>query len=156
MPRPRPPRSAYTLIELLAVVMVLSLMAGLTVPTLARRAAGDPVDAAIARLLDEEARVRCLAVGRGASLELASDGFIAAFDVSADVAAGAADAAELPLHLGGLLTTSWSDHDQPVARLRIDRYGRSRDLVLAVDDGRTVRRYRLAGLSGEWSRLEEP
>jgi prepilin-type N-terminal cleavage/methylation domain-containing protein len=136
----------YTLIELLAVVVVLGLAAGIGIPPLVRLAGGTPLERACALLRDGDARARMLARGTGREL---------AFELDAGGMRCRAAREPLEALLPEGVSAEWLATDgQPLRTLTIDSRGRSRDLSLRLRAVGASRRFHLLGLSGEWD--EEP
>ncbi len=134
-------QDAYTLIELLAVVVILGLAASLGVPSLVRSVNGQSLDRVCRDLRDAEHRARHLALGRGMELELSTDGF-------------ACTQPDLPCAFraapGG--SVIWSNTEgRSKKRLAINQRGRSEDLWVEVTLREQSRFFFVSGISGEWS-----
>lgn len=144
MVRLRPVRNpGYTLIELLAVVVVLGLAAGIGIPPLVRMAGGTPLDRACATLRGGDARARLLA--RETALDLTFD-----LEPTGLRCRTARHPLEVSLPEGAIVT--WLAVDgRPLRSLAINPRGRSQDLIIQVTVARDARRFRLLGLSGEWN-----
>jgi prepilin-type N-terminal cleavage/methylation domain-containing protein len=133
-------RTAYTLIELLAVVVVLGMLASIGIPPLARAATGTPLERACRAVQTCEQRARQDARGTGVDLDLTADGIHPV---------GAPPAEAL---VGPEVALAWrSAADAPLRRLHIDRHARSVDLVVEIRHGELRRRFLVSGISGEWT-----
>lgn len=134
-------RHGYTLIELLAVVVVLGLAAGIGIPPLVRLVGGSPLDRASHAVRAGDLQARQLARGTGLNLDLLDD--------------GVASRTTTPEHRVVMepgSSVAWSTPDgKPLRTLTIDSRGRSIDLLVEVRVGRDRRRYLVSGISGEWS-----
>jgi prepilin-type N-terminal cleavage/methylation domain-containing protein len=130
----------YTLIELLAVVVVLGLVAGVGVPPLVRMVGGSPLDRACQAVRDADRHARRLAHGRGIEFDLLSDGFDSR---TASV--------EHSLRLAPGSSVSWLTADgKPLRRLAMNSRGRSVDMRVGVIVARDRREFQVSGISGEW------
>jgi prepilin-type N-terminal cleavage/methylation domain-containing protein len=133
----------YTLVEVLAVTVVLGLLAGIGVPPLVRTIAGDPLARASATLARDLRDARAAAFGRPLALTLAADGF-----ASAD---GRPSASRLP----ATVQAEWRRDSRTATRLELDRRGHGPDTALILrHEGRELR-YAIDGLTGRWTRLDE-
>lgn len=131
----------YTLIELLAVVVILGLAAGLGIPPLARMASGNPLERACQTMNAGDRRARQLALGNGLEVDLLAEGLRSR---------SAAIAHEAMIASGGVLTWSTLDGRQ-LQRLVIDHRGHSKDLLVEITIGQQQRKYLVSGISGEWA-----
>jgi prepilin-type N-terminal cleavage/methylation domain-containing protein len=136
------PRRAYTLIETLAVLVVLGLVAALGVPALARSAGGDPVARAVAAVAAVDQRLRQSALGRGGELRF-SAGRIEAWVVGDSQPLAVVDA-------GPVITGRLQPRGEPLRTLVIDTDGRSLDAELWLTVGERRQHVSVLGLSGEW------
>lgn len=151
MPCPNRRRCAYTLIELLAVVVLLALLAGLALPALVRTARTDPLDRAVSAARSACHQLRVLAVGSAVHAELTPAGFTAY-----RIRDGGNEGATLvDLRLDADLDMTWSNGSgNPLTRIAIDHRGRSEDLLVTMRAGSRHRRFRISGISGEWLDLD--
>lgn len=137
-------RPGYTLIEVLAVVALLGLVAVLVAPSLTRAVMTDPVarGARLARDADRAARQH--AVGQGAVLSL-RDGRLVTTVAKEPIAS-------TPMPDG--TTVRWrAVDDTPLEAVAFDRGGRSVDLLVEISSPTQQRRYRILGLTGAWEAL---
>lgn len=133
----------YTLIELLAVVAVLGLAAGVGIPPLVRLVGGSPLDRACHAVHMGDLRARHLASGSGLELDLAEDGL-----------SSRSATTEHRVMVDAGTTLSWQTSEgNPLRRLMIDPRGRSIDVQVQVTVGADRRRFLVAGISGEWSEV---
>lgn len=132
----------YTLVELLAVVILLGLMAGLGVPALVRMAQGDPLDRAIASLRSSISDLRRSAFGSGCQVDVTMSGWIS-------------DGRQLPaLRVDPAIHLTWLQTDgQILQQLIFDRKGRSTDWQIEIRHEDRRKFYRISGISGEWLEL---
>lgn len=141
------PRHAYTLVEVLAVTVLLGLLATLGAPPMLRAMAGDPLERAAARLIQGFRDTRAQAYGHRLELELDASGFI-------PVRGDGQDAA--PVRLGEAVQVSWSRRNQQVARLSIDPRGHSLDLDVTMRLDERELSYAVDGLTGRWLAKARP
>ena len=140
-------RRAYTLVEVLAVTVLLGVLATLGVPPMLRAMAGDPLERAAAQLARGYRDARAQAFGRRLDLELASWGF----------AAASADGGRLaPTRLPDEFQVSWTRNGKPVPQHGIDARGHALDLDVAVRDADRELFYTVDGLTGRWSPGRRP
>lgn len=133
---------AYTLVELLAVVILLGLMAGLGVPALVRMAQGDPLDRAVAGVRSRVADLQRFACGLGCRVDLTMAGWIA------DARLAPALRVDPSIHLTWLQTDG-----RALRQLIFDHRGRSVDWQIEIRHEDRRRSYRISGISGEWLEL---
>ena len=141
-------RVAYTLIETLAVLVVLGLVAALGVPALVRTTGGDPLARAIASTAAVDQRLRQAAIGRGGELRFAEshiEAWVTGDPTPREVIAPGFTISGRQLPRGELLRT-----------LLIDCDGRSDDAELVFIGGDRRQRITVHGLSGEWKVEEAP
>ncbi len=138
-------RAGYTLIELLAVTVVMGLAAGIAVPGLVRAAGGDRLAEAASRLEREERQVRRLSHGTGAVLEVESSGW-----------SGRVGDGEVAYHLPLDIEATWRSGGRMLSRLAIDARGLSGDYEVTLRMGDRERSFLIAGLSGEWRARPDP
>jgi hypothetical protein len=125
-------RTGYTLIELLA---------GLGAPALVRRVGDSSIERVSAILRQGHEQARFLSFSRGMDVTLGQDGMGDAHD---------ADNFSVQLPTGA--SVSWLTHDEkPLRLLSLDARGRSVDFLVEIVRGSDRRRYRIAGISGEWN-----
>ncbi|MBA3938949.1 MAG: type II secretion system protein [Planctomycetes bacterium] len=134
--------SGYTLVELLAVVLILGMLTVLAGPILVRRLQVDPVAAASEGLRQAQAEVRRLAVGSGARLSLRSDGLEWRGPAGLGVAYHCPDG--VAVQWRGLAPAL------PMADLVIDARGRSGDVLVTISKGPARATWVISGLSGAW------
>lgn len=143
-------RHAYTLVEVLAVSVLLGVLATLGVPPMLRAMAGDPLERAAAQLTRSFSDVRAQAYGHRLDLELAAWGFTAAsIDDGARVALP-------PLRLPESIQLSWTRRGRPVTRLEIDPRGHSPDLDVVLRQDERDRLFTIDGLTGRWTPRVRP
>ena len=135
---------AYTLVEVLAVTVLLGLVAGLGAPPLLRTLAGDPLGRAAGHLAQTFRDARAQAYGRPLSLTLESWGFSAV----CREAGGPTSLATTPLPEA--IQVSWTRQRRPLRHLELDRRGHGLDteVVLRQDDQEVA--YTIDGLTGRW------
>lgn len=145
-------RTAFTLIELLAVTALLGLLAVLGVGSL-RRSQGDPLLAAAAQVQAWDAAER-----RQSRLHGPRTWRLDTAGAEAVLAVTPAAAVTRPqrLRLPPGIRCRWSDAD--LQRLATCQYvkGLGPDLLLELGDGVRRWRWRLLGASGQWLREDEP
>lgn len=137
-------RHAYTLVEVLAVTVLLGLLATLGVPPLLRTISGDPLGKAADRLVLAFRDTRAKSFGRPANFTLEPWGF------SAD---GVTDpAARLP----DSIRATWTRNGLGVRQLLLDSrgHGPDTDVLLRLDDREL--RFALDGLTGLWTLKAAP
>lgn len=134
-------RTALTLMEILAVCVLLGLVAVASAPTVARHRP-PAIDAFTARLRAADLEVRLRARGQGARWEHRG------YAVIGVIGRESTDIVSLDLPPG--MSCTWTSSDRPVEELAIDRWGRSADLTVVVHDGRQERRLHCDGLIGGW------
>jgi prepilin-type N-terminal cleavage/methylation domain-containing protein len=138
-------RQAYTLVEVLAVTVLLGLIAGLASPSLLRAVTGDPLRRAADRLALAYRDVRAQAFGRHLSLELEPWGF------SATSHAGGQRVALPSTRLPEVIQVSWIRDGRSVHLVDIDPRGHGPDLDVAVLQDARELRYTVDGLTGQWT-----
>ena len=135
-------RSGFTLIEIVAVTVVLGLIAGIGVPSLVRRVAHDGSAQTIAELQSFTQQAISFAQGQGATAHLAMNDF------------SIADAQEHPV-----ITATWDracevtwrdERGQQALTWTWDHRGRSADGTIDIRHRGKLERYRFLGLTGEW------
>jgi prepilin-type N-terminal cleavage/methylation domain-containing protein len=134
--------AGYTLLELLAVILILGMLTVLAGPILLRRLRPDPLGTASTGLRQAEAEIRRLAVGSGARLDLRVDG------LEWRGPAGLAVAYRCP----ATVAVSWRGVEPavPLSTLTIDDHGRSPDMMVTIASGAATATWLVSGLSGAW------
>lgn len=132
-------RRAFTLIEVIAVVVVLSLGAGVLAVSAAQSASDATDRAAIAAWLQLDTTARAAARRQGPAVLAVSDGGHA-FELRR------ADGSQVSAHLAGL----WARID-PAGAITIDARGRSRDYAVTFYEpsGRMIATYDVLGATGQ-------
>jgi len=137
-------RNAYTLVEVLAVTVLLGVVASLGMPSLVRAIAGNPLERAAGRLALAFRDVRAQGYGHRLSLGLEPWGFTA---VSSD----RGGRTNLPTaQLPGGVQVFWSRHGRTTRAMELDPrgHGLDTDVTLRLDD-RDLR-FTIDGLTGVW------
>jgi prepilin-type N-terminal cleavage/methylation domain-containing protein len=143
-------RNGYTLIELLAVVMVLGLVSAVVAPAFTRSASGDPIDHAVAALHAGDHRMRLHAIGSGGRTVLEAHGFTYAPAVD-----DKNDDPGIVVALDSDIEVTWTDDRQNSLReVTIDPRGRTRDLGVAIRARGSQRSFQIHGISGEWRLMD--
>ena len=134
-------RTAFTLLELLAVIVLLSLAVIVAAPGLAGEAGAARLDGAMARALELDGRARLLArSGTTVTLATRDDGrALIVQDVESVVLA----TASLPADVRATL-----DSAEVQTTIGFDRAGRSADYAIVVRSGSVSRRTAICGLTG--------
>ncbi len=132
------PRRSYTLIEMLAVMALLGLLAALAAPGVVRAMTGDPLQAAADRLSRAMRGARAAAFGRAVAIELAPWGF----------AVGGPGGVTLRLPDG--IAAAWTCDGRPAQRLALDPRGHGPDTRLVLAQGRREISLVIDGLTGQW------
>lgn len=140
-------RAALTLLEVLAVSVLLGVIAIALSPVVGRRQV-DPLDAFIAAVRVADADLRQRALGQGAVWQHRGDAVIGQIGTSRDAA--------VVVPLPAALSCTWTVGPRTVDRLVIDAYGRSADAIWEVRTQRGVRRLACDGLVGGWRVLDSP
>lgn len=149
-PRPPAPRGAYTLVEVLAVTVMLGLLAGLGAPPLLRAIAGDPLVRAADHLAQAFRDARSQAYGHRLRLELEASGFIAMITVDGV-------RSRLPdTRVPESIQLSWSRDGRPARLLECDARGHSLDTDVVLQQDARELRYAINGLTGAWVRRTTP
>ncbi len=138
------PRSGLTLVELLAVMVLLALAMVLLGPGVLRRLQRDPLAAAVAGIQSFDQQARLHAQGRGAVIHL---------DATSLSCPGIAGTAPV-LHLPHGITATWRLASGG-SDLAIDARGRSVDADLILEQETVRHRYRLHGLPGVLLPIED-
>jgi len=134
---------AYTLIELLTVVIIVGLIAGIGIPPLVRQVGSTPLDRTglLLRTADRQGRDLAMTGEVEVEIEVLSDGMNHRT---------ANDEARVVCESD--VTLTWqTTTGKPLHRFTLDRHGRSLDVVVEIAAGRERRRYTVSGISGEWS-----
>lgn len=136
-------RRAYTLIEVLVVVIIVGLIAALGVPAVVRQIGSTPLERTVLLLRTADRQARALAVSGDVEVVVTSDGM--SHRSKTDVAQTLCEPG---------ITLAWSSPaGKPVHGFTVDRHGRTQDVVVEITIGDERQRYALFGLSGEWSRI---
>jgi prepilin-type N-terminal cleavage/methylation domain-containing protein len=143
-------RRAYTLVEVMAVTVLLGLLATLGVPPMLRAMAGDPLERAAGRLVQAFRDVRAQAYGHRLDLELTSSGFTAA--ISDDGVRSAMPPARLP----EAIQVTWTRRGRPVTRLELDPRGHGLDLDVVLRQDEREQLFTIDGLTGRWTPRTRP
>ena len=130
----------FTLVEVLAIVVILGLTAMITGPSLARSFAGDPVNETVQQLSQAWLQARMAALDVGGVLECTAGRM-------RFVATGGR-AEEYPLDSRVQVTWRGTIPAGSPARIIIDRKGRCVDLRVDLRYGTTSTTIQLSGLSG--------
>ena len=141
-------RVAYTLIETLAVLVVLGLVAALGVPALVRTAGGDPLSRAVATAASVDQRLRQAAIGRGGELRF-TQGHLEAWVTGEPTPREVMDP-------GFTMSGRLLPRGELLRTLLIDADGRSVDAEVVFTGGDRRQRITVHGLSGEWKVEEAP
>ncbi len=140
-------RPGFTLVEILAVVTIMGLLAAVGVPVVVGWAGAAREREWYPRLQDAERSVRIAAIGQGRVVELLADGL-----AERDQRSGAPhDLVRIP--------ESWrliweAPDGAALGRLAYDHHGRSSDVRLRARVGDREFHATLSGLTGEWSALQ--
>ena len=138
-------RRGYTLIEVLAVVAILGLVAVAVSPSLARALVTDPVARAARLVRDADRAARQQAAGGGAVLVI-RDGRLLTTVANEVIST---------LTLPNTVSVAWStDSGAPVESLSLDRGGRSIDVFIDIRSPTLTKRFHILGLTGAWLALE--
>ena len=138
-------RRGYTLIEVLAVVAILGLVAVAVSPSLARAVVTDPVARAARLVRDADRAARQQAAGCGAVMSM-RDGRLLTTVANEVIST---------LTLPNTVSVAWStDSGTPVESLSLDRGGRSIDVFIDIRSPTLTKRFRILGLTGAWLALE--
>ena len=140
----------FTLIESLAVVVLLALVVGVVAASLAPAADRAAMDRATSAVLDADARARAIA-RRGEPVELrVADGLV---EVRLAQHAPALVTRQLPAATTVELTSTVSGTGLGV--IRFDARGRSEDYIFTVHSGERSTRTLVAGLTGSTTSASE-
>ena len=157
-PRRPDQRGGLTLIELLTVVVLLGMVAALGVPALVRSVEVDPLSEAARNIQQTEAQARALSYGSPLLLEVSSTGLTGVSVSRLTGGQGAAKQARsqpvVQWTAPSTLALQWLSNGKSIDHLGYDSEGRSADCVLEMTQGTRVRRYALAGLTGEWQLMD--
>ncbi len=134
-------QSAYTLIEVLAVVAIAGLVAAAVTPALVRVATSDPLTRTVHLVREADRLARQQAVGVGGSWGITDERLISGipgWHLVDD---------RLPT---GSTVVVQRDDGSALDRVVLDRAGVSADVVVLFTVAQQVRRFRILGLSGAW------
>lgn len=145
-------KRAMTLIEVLAVMTLLTLVAGMGISALARTSDGVQFTAIGAELREMDARGRLLAMsaeGGRAIIDFAPDGTSVQLRLAHELIAN------LALPDGFTVQMFTEGGSAPASRiLHIDARGRSRDYFVEISRGAASQRWLVHGVSGLWTRVQ--
>lgn len=145
--RGRTARHAYTLVEVLAVTVLLGLVASLGIPPLLRSIAGDPLERAAGQLVLAYRDARAQAYGHRVRFALEPWGFSAA---SRDgLPAGLPEA-----HLPDGIRVAWTCAGRPVGVLDLDARGHGLDAGVVLRRDERAVGFMVDGLTGQWRRTD--
>lgn len=131
---------AYTLLEVLAVTVLLGLLVSLGAPPLLRVISGDPLERAAGQLAVGFRDARAQAYGRQIRMQLEPWGFTAV----------PADAAASTTRIADDIAVIWTRKGHPIRSLDLDPRGHGLDAEVALRrDERTVA-FTVDGLTGRW------
>lgn len=143
-------RRAYTLVEVMAVTVLLGLLATLGVPPMLRAMAGDPLERAAGRLVQAFRDARAQAYGHRLELDLGAWGFAAA------IIGDGARAALPPVRLPESVQVTWTRRGRPVTHLELDPRGHGLDLDVVLRQDERERLFTIDGLTGRWTPRTRP
>ena len=143
-------RHAFTLVEVMAVTVLLGVLATLGVPPMLRAMAGDPLERAAAQITRSFRDLRAQAYGHRLELDLTAWGFTAA-----RIEDGAR-AALPPFRLPDSIQVSWSRRGRPVTRLEIDPRGHGLDHEVVLRQDERDMLFTIDGLTGRWTPKVRP
>lgn len=148
---------AFTLIEMLAVVVLLGLMASVAVVSLVQADDSAALQSARWGVANLDARARLAARTQGCAMLLrgADGGSVLAAEPSSPAKGGWSTAFSLPRGTKLQLFSAAGISGQPLDALLIDRTGRSADVMFEItsEAGRSERWF-LHGLTGPFIRLD--
>lgn len=143
-------RHAYTLVEVLAVSVLLGVLATLGVPPMLRAMAGDPLERAAAQLTRSFRDLRAQAFGHRLDLELAAWGFTAVSDADGR-------RTELPTtRLPEAIQVTWTRRGRPAPRLELDARGHGLDTEVTLRQDERELSFTIDGLTGRWAPRTRP
>lgn len=135
---------AYTLVEVLAVTVLLGLVASLGVPSLLRAISGDPLDRAAGRLAQAFRDTRAQAYGHHLSMRLESWGFTS-------VSGNDGVRTTLPTaRVPESVQLSWTRNSRAVDLLDLDPRGHGPDTEVALRQDDRELLFTIDGLTGRW------
>lgn len=140
-------RRGLTLIELLAVVVILSMVAGVATVGLAGTSDAAQMQAAVAGWKDLDARARITARSLG-PVTLAIDAEGTRLVVRASGGGGGGGSERLAEYQFPRGATGHMEGEGPIDRIEFDRQGRSIDYEVAVALADRVERFSVRGLTG--------
>jgi prepilin-type N-terminal cleavage/methylation domain-containing protein len=143
-------RGGYTLVEVLAVSVLLGLLAALGVPPLMRAITGDPLARAAQQLAQTFRDARAQAFGHRLSLDLEPWGFTAA------IADDGARTALPSVHLPDSVYVSWTRTSTSVRQLLLDARGHGLDTDVYLHQGGQDLVFTIDGLTGRWTPKVQP
>ena len=143
-------RHAYTLVEVLAVTVLLGLVASLGVPPMLRAMTGDPLDRAAGRMAQAFRDVRAQAYGHRLVLELTAAGF------TATVSDDGVRSVLPPLRLPEDIQATWTRRGRPAPRLELDPRGHGLDTEVTLRLDERELSFAIDGLTGQWTSKGRP
>jgi prepilin-type N-terminal cleavage/methylation domain-containing protein len=143
-------RHAFTLVEVMAVTVLLGVLASLGVPPMLRAMAGDPLERAAAQITLSFRDLRAQAYGHRLELDLAAWGFAAA-----RIEDGGR-ATLPPFRLPETIQVSWTRRGRPVTRLEIDPRGHGFDHEVVLRQDEREKPFTIDGLTGRWTPKVRP
>lgn len=147
---------AFTLVEMLAVVMIFALAASVAMVSLARADRSGAMERAGSEIMrmDALARLSARSSGSAVGLILLDRGSHQGIEVRSGAAGEVVAAADLPAGLTAAISTTGDVSGALSSVLHIDRSGRSVDAIasIAADEGRR-RLWAVSGLTGQFTRL---
>lgn len=150
------PVRAFTLVEMLAVVMIFALAASVAMVSLARSDRSGAMERAGSEIMrmDALARLSARSGGSAVSFILLDHGPRQRIEVRSGAAGEVIAAADLPSGLMAAISTTGDASGAHSSVLRIDRSGRSADAqVSIVSDEGSRRKWMICGLTGQFTRL---
>ena len=143
-------RHGYTLVEVLAVTVLLGLIASLSVPPLLRAMSRDPLSHAADQLAHAFRDLRAQAYGHHISLELETWGFSA---VSIDDGVRTAlPTARLP----DAVQVSWTRNGRTTRALDLSARGHGLNTEVTLQRDNRDLSFTIDGLTGTWTRKAAP
>lgn len=145
MPGRRPHRDAFTLVEMLAVVVLLGLAASLGAVGLASADSHARFERAVAIALDADAQARLLARG-GAPVRMVLE----PDERGSDILIVKSDSRVRELSLPHGVHVAWIDPESGalLSEIRYDTLGQSPEYLLRASDGDRTQVWRITGLTG--------
>ena len=143
-------RHAFTLVEMLAVTVLLGLLASLGVPPLLRTITGDPLGRAADRLNLAFRDARAQAHGHRLGLDLDTSGFTATTEEDGQLV-------ELPTtRVPETIQLTWTRNGRSVRRLDLDPRGHGLDTDVTLRFDERELHFTIDGLTGAWMPRSAP